>query len=75
MPEVITMKHGLVWILEGTTLMCPECKGMRSDIAWDIVDISPSDSKNIMVAAACRCGICGCEFQVYREDDGKDGKI
>ena len=68
MPERVIVKHGLAWILEGTTLKCPECKGMREEIAWEIVDISPSDSKNTIVSAVCRCGICGCKFQVYRKD-------
>lgn len=66
------VKHGLKWILQATlskSLQCPECVAPKTNLRWEILDLSPANTTNQIVAAACCCEICGCEFTITREAD------
>ena len=62
-PMVVT--HGIMWILDGQKLTCPECRS--SHIAWTITkELEPNIEG---CAAACRCEVCGCEFTISRKEE------
>lgn len=63
MPTTIE-SHGILWVLNGKELECPECGAGKQHMSWNIF----TSTQSKITSAECKCGFCNCVFRILRAE-------